>query len=592
MRPGRILWRIYIYFLAATLAALALATGYAVRSLRTFHEEQVADGLRVRVQFFREDLSGYSLENDVDRIDQLCKKMGELTDTRITVVLPGGDVVGDSNENPHRMDNHGNRPEIEEALRGNTGEAVRFSNTLKQSLKYVALPLRTDGEIVAIVRASHPLSRIRWTRRVISQQILFGGITACLLFAVVALFLSRRITRPLEEMRRVAQELAAGNMDSRMVVSSSDEVSALAQSLNEMAEQLSDRMATIRRQQVEQQAVLSCMVEGVLAIDTNADLLYLNEAAARLLHTECDTACGRSVQELVRNHHLQEAILATLADDGLVDSRVLMQGVDERHLRVHGAPLTDADGTHIGGLVVMNDITTLKRLETVRSDFVANVSHELKTPITALKGCVETLSADTPLAAEEAARFVAMMSRHVDRLEAIVEDLLSLSRMEFDADHGQVALAPVQVRPVLTRSMELFAEAAGAKGIALKTSCSDGLVAVACEALLEQAIGNLLDNAIKYSGENTEVEITACEDAGQVTIRVADHGPGMAKKHLPRIFERFYRSDSARGRGLGGTGLGLSIVKHIALAHHGNVTVESTIGRGTTFCLHLPKSSA
>ncbi len=235
MRPGRILWRIYIYFLAATLAALALATGYAVRSLRTFHEEQVADGLRVRVQFFREDLSGYSLENDVDRIDQLCKKMGELTDTRITVVLPGGDVVGDSNENPHRMDNHGNRPEIEEALRGNTGEAVRFSNTLKQSLKYVALPLRTDGEIVAIVRASHPLSRIRWTRRVISQQILFGGITACLLFAVVALFLSRRITRPLEEIRRVAQELSAGNMDSRMGVSSSDEASALAQSLNEMA---------------------------------------------------------------------------------------------------------------------------------------------------------------------------------------------------------------------------------------------------------------------------------------------------------------------------------------------------------------------
>jgi len=589
MRPGRILWRIYIYFLGATLAALALATGYAVRSLRAFHEEQVADGLRVRVQFFREDLSGYSLANDVDRIDRLCKKMGDLTDTRITVVLPGGDVIGDSDKDPRHMDNHGSRPEIEEALRGNIGEAVRFSNTLKQSLKYVALPLRTDGRITAIVRASQPLSQIRWTRRVISQQILFGGIAACLFFAVVALFLSRRITRPLEDMRRVAQDLAAGNMDSRMVVSASDEVSALAQSLNEMAEQLSDRMATIRRQQVEQQAVLTCMVEGVLAIDTNADILYLNDAAARLLHTECDTACGRSVQEVVRNHHLQEAILATLSGDGLVDSRVLTQGMDERHLRVHGTPLTDSDGTHIGGLVVMNDITTLKRLETVRSDFVANVSHELKTPITALKGCVDTLSGDTPMAGEDAARFVAMMSRHVDRLEAIVEDLLSLSRMEFDADHGQVDLAPVEIAPVLARSTELFGEAAAAKGIALRTSCPEGLVAVASEALLAQAVGNLLDNAIKYSGENTAVAISACEEEDQVTIRVADHGPGMAKKHLPRIFERFYRSDSARSRGLGGTGLGLSIVKHIALAHHGNVSVQSELGEGTTFSLHLPR---
>jgi len=589
MQKNRLLWRIYLYFLIATLAALAVATGYAVRSLRRFHEEQVASDLGIRAQLVARDVLRYALDRDSNDIDRLCKNLGQLTGTRITVILPGGVVIGDSDEDPARMDNHAQRPEIAEALLGKTGESARFSDTFKRTLKYVAVPVQRAGEIVAVVRVSQPLAEIQWTRRIISRQIFLGGISAAVLFAVVALYLSRRITRPLEEMRRVAGRLAQGDLNSRMVVSTDDEVGALAQTLNQMAAQLSDRMGTIARQQVEQHAVLTCMVEGVLAVDPDGCIMYLNDAAARLLDVAMQQACGRSVQEVVRHHELQEFIIATLTNPDTSEAEIVMRGINERHVQLHGTTLMDPAGQHIGGLVVVNDITRLKRLETVRSDFVANVSHELKTPMTALKGCVETLTADIPPEPADAARFFDMMSRHVCRLEAIVEDLMSLSRIEFEVGRGEMQCESISICNVLERVVQTFAVPAKAKCISLTVNCPVNIEALVNGALLEQAVGNLVDNAIKYSGEETCVSITAEQDGAQLIIKVTDQGPGIEQQHLPRIFERFYRVDRARSRGLGGTGLGLSIVKHIVLAHQGHVAVESITGKGSIFVLHLPQ---
>jgi len=588
MRQQRILWRIYLYFLGATLAALAVTTWFSVRSLRTFHQEQVGQDLEVRARLVAKDLEGDGLDRSAAEIDQLCKELGPLMNSRVTVILAGGKVVGDSGSQPEQMGNHATRPEIAIAFRGDVGQSSRFSDTLKRTLKYVAIPVTRNGSIVAVVRVSRPLAEIRWTRRVSYQQILLGGLCTALLFAGIALHFSRRITQPLEMMRRGAQRLAAGDLDARLPVTRPDELGALAEALNSMAVQLGERIETIGRQQVEQQAVLSCMVEGVLAIDPEGRVLYINEAASRLLDVTPTQAQGRILPEVVRHSELQRFSSATLTTGELSEEEIVMRGTEEHHVQLHGAPLTDQGGTQIGGLVVMHDITRLKRLEQMRSDFVANVSHELKTPMTALKGCVETLSdRAAPPDSETTARFVAMMARHVLRLEAISEDLLSLSRIEFEVEQGELARERSAIQEVIQRAVQPFLSSAAAKRIVLTIDCPAELNAAVNEPLLEQAIGNLIDNAIKYSGGGTTIRLTAAQEADRVAIRVSDEGPGIEAQHHPRIFERFYRIDRARSRALGGTGLGLSIVKHIALAHHGNVTVESRPGHGSTFTLYV-----
>ena len=590
MKRSRLLWRIYLYFLVAALAALCIATGNAVHILRHSYEEWVAEELEMLARLSAGQLLRYSLAHDASQIDRMCKEVGSLTGTRMTVILPGGRVIGDSHRNPAFMDNHAGRPEIVEAFRGKTGRSVRYSDTLKKRLKYVAVPVRRNGVIVAVVRMSRPLAKIRWTQHVLSNELLIGGFFAAVLFALVALYLSRRITRPLEEMRRKAERLAKGDFSARMDLTADDEIGALARAIDEMAAQLSDRMDAIIREHVEKNAMLACMVEGVLAVDAEGRILYVNKALSRLLDIEPEQARGRSIQEAVRHHEVQEFVRATLRKDGPSEREVLVPGKEERHLQLHGAPLVHPDEGRIGGLVVVNDITRLKRLERVRSDFVANVSHELKTPITALKGCVETLSGDVPLTAEEIARFTAIMSRHVCRLEAIVEDLLRLSQIEFEAERGRIHRERTSLADVLRRVENAFTAAARAKRMTLNVKCPEDLSAVVNGPLLERAIGNLVDNAIKYSAEDTPVSIVAQQDGNQIVIQVTDQGPGIEKRHLSRIFERFYRVDPARSRALGGTGLGLSIVKHIVLAHGGNITVDSAIGRGTTFTLRLPKA--
>ena len=570
------------------LLALAATTWYANHSLCRFYQEQVASELLTRANLLASEISTYSLEKATGQIDEHCKEFGRLTQTRVTVVLPDGRVIGDSESDPTSLENHRNRPEVAEALAGRTGKAMRFSDTIRRTLMYLAIPVQKDGAVVAVVRASLPLSVVDWTLRTVYRHVAIGGLIVAIFFAVITFYLARRISRPLEDMRRTAERLASGDLHARVALPHGEEMQSLARTLNQMAAELDKRMETITRQSDEQKAVFSSMVEGVLAVDDNGRILGLNSAAAHLLELTPDQARGRSIQETVRNPDLQQFITATLTAGGPAEKEIALYGNEERFLQLHGTALTDSTGKKLGALVVLNDITRLKRLETVRQDFVANVSHELKTPITALRGCVETLSDPTQRRPEDDERFMAMMGRQVERLSSIVEDLLSLSRIEHDAEHNRIPLEPGPVCDVLRRAAQAFANAADARGIAITVVCPADLAAPINAPLLEQAVGNLIDNAIKYSGEQTRVQVNGTLNGRTIEIRVTDEGPGIEKKHLPRIFERFYRVDTARSRALGGTGLGLAIVKHIALAHGGSVAVDSTPGQGSTFAIYLP----
>lgn len=588
----RFLWRIFLSFFACALLALALTAWYANHSLRHFYQKQIEADLQSRAGLLASRLDGTAFEQDTGQVNRLCRELGSLTQTRLTVILPDGRVLGDSSQAPEELDNHRDRPEFIQALNGDIGQSIRFSDTARRRLLYLAVPLRADGAIVAVARAALPLSIIDWTLLSVYRQIALGAGVSAFFFGLLSFLLARRISRPLEDMRRMAEHLSQGDLAVRVARPKDLEMQTLARSLNRMAVQLEERLAQITRQNDRQRAVFASMVEGVIAVDGNGYILDMNEAATRLLDLVPAQARGRLLQEVIRNPNLQQFVSGTLASVSPTESDIVLHGQEDRFLQLHGSVLMDPHGNRLGALVVMNDITRVKRLETVRRDFVANVSHELKTPITAIKGCVETLASGATPKSEDETRFLAMMGRQVDRLSAIIEDLLSLSRLEHDAEHKRIPLETGPIGDILRRAVQAFSKAAQARNIRVELACAENLAAPVNAALLEQAVCNLIDNAIKYSGEGSRIAVSAVANGADIEIRVSDEGPGIEKKHLSRIFERFYRVDQARSRALGGTGLGLAIVKHIALAHSGSASVESVPGHGSTFSIRFPSTAA
>jgi two-component system phosphate regulon sensor histidine kinase PhoR len=587
MSKGRLLWHLFPSFLLITIAALAALGIYGSYSLRQFYYGQVAGDLRARARLIQSQVSSSLLSGDFEAIDKWCKTTGRQAETRITVILPNGQVVADSDEEPRLMKNHSDRPEIIDAITQGYGRSVRFSSTLGKKLMYVALPLKDGNENVGIIRTSLPVTAIDERLSLIYTRILWGFLVAAVAAAAVSLGFSRRLTRPIEQMTSTARLFAAGRLDLRLPVNDSGELAHLAQAMNEMARQLNDRIAAVTRRKNESQAILASMVEGVLAIDAAGHILSINKAAASLLAIESENVAGRNVEEVVRNSDVQKFIEDTLAGKEPAETDVFLPVNGGRCFQIHGARL-GGDKTDIGAVIVLNDITRLRRLEEVRRDFVANVSHELKTPITSIKGFVETLLDSPPDDPERLRRFLEIIARHSDRLNAIIEDLLTLSRLEAQHEQRKLSFESVKLRPLIAGAVELSRIRAEEKHITIEVACDQDIELQVNAPLLEQAVLNLIDNAVKYSDTGGRVEINVTREDGDVLISVKDNGCGMEKKHLSRIFERFYVVDKGRSRKLGGTGLGLAIVKHICQVHGGAVTVQSTPGAGSTFTMRLP----
>ncbi len=360
-----------------------------------------------------------------------------------------------------------------------------------------------------------------------------------------------------------------------------------------MAAEVDAKIHDIVEQRNEREAILASMVEGVLAVDTEERLIRLNKTAARLVGIDPERAQGRMLQEVVRNRELQQLVADVLAAQKPKEDEILLHdnGSGERYLHAHGTILNDSQNKVAGVLVVLHEVTRLKKLEKVRRDFVANVSHELRTPVTSIKGFVETLLDGAMNNPQELQRFLQIVATQTDRLNAIIEDLLTLSRIEQETEKAEIALTPGSIKSVLEAAIEVCRMKASGKDIHIELSCQEDIQAPINSPLLEQAIINLLDNAIKYSFQNQTIHLSANCGNNEVVIQVRDQGCGIGREHLPRIFERFYRVDKARSRKLGGTGLGLAIVKHIAQAHKGRASVESALGEGSAFFIHLPLGS-
>jgi two-component system phosphate regulon sensor histidine kinase PhoR len=587
MRRIRLIWLIFPAFLLVTLVSLVAVTWYASRSWREFYLQEAASDLQIRARLVEGQIKGWFSPEAGARIDEVCKEVGKKTGTRYTVILPSGKVLGDSEEDPARMDNHGDRPEVQEALQGRVGVTTRYSFTLKHHMLYVAVPLQPDDQTAGVVRAALPMTSIAQALRGLYLKITLGAVGIALLVTVLSLILARRLSLPLEELKRGARRFAGGDLSRKLPLSGTDELGSLAEALNHMAEQLEDQIHTLRRQQQEQEAILSSMVEGVMAVDTEGRLINLNRAGARMLGVSAEAVQSMTTQEVVKHPEIQRFLTRTLSSVKAIEEEVVLKTNGQRIMQVLGTSLRDSADMAMGTLIVFHDVTHLRRLESTRRDFVANVSHELKTPITSIKGFVETLLAGALKEPENAENFLRIIAKQTDRLNEIIDDLLSLSRIEQDAERGQIFLTPQKIKGILQEAIQVCEAKAAENSVALHLNCPEDLRAEINAPLLEQALVNLIDNAIKYSGAGSMIHVEAERAEAEVVIRVRDQGLGIPQEQLDRIFERFYRVDASRNRKAGGTGLGLAIVKHIAQAHGGKVTAASTPGKGSVFSLHL-----
>ncbi|MFH1985099.1 MAG: ATP-binding protein [Pseudomonadota bacterium] len=590
IRRRTLFWHILPMFILVIGLALAGVTLYSTSAMEAFFLEQTRAELTARALLLTPQLSESAFSQDASVLQQIIGTPGRISGTRISLILPSGQVRADSAYNSVEMENHANRPEIAAAFRGENGSAIRFSNTLKKRMMYVALPIRqSDGTIFAVIRTALPVSAIDDKLGVIRLRLLLGGVVFAVLSVLLSMLVSRRISWPIAEIKRGAERFAAGDLDRPLPIPDASELANLVRAMNRMAAEIARRIHQAESRSREIESILASMIEGVIAVDMEANVLRINAAASRMLALSPEAAGGRSLHELIRNTAFHQLLEKSAKSGKSGEADIVFYAPSELIIHTRCAPLKDAADRRLGVLIVMNDVSQLRRLENMRRDFAANVSHEIKTPLTAIKGFVETLrhtAVDDP---EAAARFLQIIEKHVNRLAAIIEDLMQLSRIERDSAGEDLFLREHRLKDILQTAIQICNETSALRSVSIELSCDDEVTVMADSPLLEQAAVNLLDNAIKYSAAGETIRITTRMLDGEIQVSVADNGPGIPKKHLPRLFERFYRVDKARSRQVGGTGLGLAIVKHIAQAHGGHVTVESEVNKGSTFTLHLPR---
>ncbi|MGH2765589.1 MAG: ATP-binding protein [Actinomycetota bacterium] len=556
---GRLVAR-YALTVVAVLAALAFVLDRAVGAAFL---DDLTDSLIDRAQAVRAALPAEGPD-----LQPAARAIGRESGVRITVIRTDGVVLADSARDPAVIENHGDRPEVRDALTGKIGVSSRISETVGQPYRYVALPPR-DG---AMIRVALPLAIVE-ERLARVRLVVVGGAAVAALIGVGAVWLvARGLSRPVREMTEWVSRMSEGDLGARVPLDGTAELAILARTLNRMADDLEERIEEIGRDRQQREAVLSAMEEGVVLVGSDDRLGYANPAASRLLGALPNALRG-----------LTPPALRTLVEEtraaGEPADREFEVSFPPRILRASTVPLQAAGEV----LVVLRDVTAARRVEAMRRDFVADASHELKTPSAAIQAAAETVERAVGEDPEAAARFAGQLRRDAVRLSRIVSDLLDLSRLETE----RPVLESVRLDRVALDEAERLRGVAEEAGISLDVDVEPVAVRGAARDLA-LLVRNLLDNAVRYTSSGGRVSVVLTGRDGRARLEIEDSGIGIPTRDLPRIFERFYRVDRARSRETGGTGLGLSIARHVAERHGGRIEAESELGRGSTFRVSLP----
>ncbi len=589
MLSSRFFWKLYAAFVAVVLATAASALVLVERSVERDARQEIGRSLSMKLALLNELSLGVFETRDFAALRARLPSLGREAGARLTIIDADGTVIADSEADYGRMDSHLERPEIQQALVQDEGQAQRFSSTLRMTLVYRARAVRSAGKLLGFVRASLPLTDLERSLSQLRNLLLIGAATGALAGLIVAWFIARKVTGPIESMNALAGAIATGDYTQSVEATGNDELALLCSSLNRMSRELRERMESIVSDRNKLLAILGSMVEGVVAVDRDDRVVHMNEVAGRLLRASPAESLGRRIWEVTRVVEVCEILDHARSRAGATDAEVrLAMGSGEARIELRASPLVDGLGLLSGAVVVLHDVTELRKLEGMRRDFVANVSHELKTPLTAIRGLVETLIEDREMERATRERFHEKIRDQSARLASLVGDLLTLARVE---SQGLLTeRKPLDLRGIVRESAARFSLACEQKGLTLQVETEpQPLVIEGDEESLRQIVDNLLDNALKYTPANGRITVSAVARGRDAILEVADTGIGIDPRDLERIFERFYRVDKARSRELGGTGLGLSIVKHLALSLGGNVAVESQVGRGSTFRIVLPR---
>lgn len=526
-------------------------------------------------------------KNDQSDFDYqgFAKEIHQNINTRITIIGSDGTVLADTSENPANMNNHLNRVEVIEALRtGDAAVSTRFSNTVNADFLYVAAPTKVGSETY-IVRVSKRLTEIEALNDSILAVSVLMILSAAVLTLIVSVYVSKRITRPIDALTKIANQISDGDFGKKIYIKANDQIGELATAFNKMSQSLDFSVNELKQRNSELEAILNSMINGIIAVDRNKNIIMINKFCFDILELPDDfVAENESMYKIIRNDEI-----AKMVESSMLDGCSLVKELSYVHLdkilRIYVNPIFSSGREILGSIVVIQDVSQIRKLEQMRSDFVSNVSHELKTPLTSIKGFVDTLKGGAINNTDTALRFLDIIDIESDRLYRLINDILLLSEIEsMDREMEQTR---VNLESVVNEVYDILDQKASDKGLVLEAHFEGSVELMANRDRIKQMLINLVDNAIKYT-EKGKVEIKAVRMANTITIRVIDTGVGFSEVHKERLFERFYRVDKGRSRNQGGTGLGLSIVKHIVMLYKGRISVKSTPGQGSTFEIVLP----
>jgi len=580
----RIVWRIAVPFAVLVFVSIM---GLAWRLSAVAYENHVAqlermllaDARALGVAFGEQVAEGVVGEAAMqDEVLRYAQALG----ARLSLIDEDGVVLADSDRHPTTMVNHRNRPEVQQALARGAGSHIRVSETVKLELMYAAVPVRHGDELVGFARVALPLEEVREGVADLRRQIVITAIVAAVLALLLGLWVARRTARPIRDLTNVVGRMSRGDLDARLIPTTQDEVGTLTEEFNAMGDTLRATIHSLQEERGRSRAVLETMADGVLIVGADNRVQLANAAALGMLGFAGDAPQGRTLAEVVRHHQLV-ALWNQSRSQGEQVAGLVELGADGPYIQAIITPLTNE--TDHGGLLLLQDQTELRRADRMRREFVGNVSHELRTPLASMKALADTLHDTVEDDPEASRRFLARMDVQIDAMTQMVSELLELSRIE----SGQVPLDIRPTRPVdlVAPCLEQLRPQAERKEIALEVDVPGGLPRVMADAeRAGQVVTNLLHNAIKFTQPSGRVRVWAEASGDEVVFGVADNGPGIPPYILPRIFERFFKSD--RSRTGGGTGLGLAIARHLVAAHGGRIWAESDLGLGSTFFFALP----
>jgi two-component system, OmpR family, phosphate regulon sensor histidine kinase PhoR len=588
--------RLTFIFMMLIGSSVLLAGLFMAKLLENSYKEALVINMEreIRLIMANLDWNRSGSEEEITRYytDQ-ARFMRKSADARVTIIRADGMVIGESDEDPNLMNNHLDRAEVRQAQLEGVGESVRFSKTLGHNMLYVAMPIQKNNQIYGYLRLATDLVEVETAVRKLWLFLLLGLGLLFIVAGIISYRIAYGLTRPFEKMTRVARQISNMNYQSRVTIRTKDEIGDLGHAINTMADSLQFQMNRILENEGKLKSVLENLMSGVMMIDKDEQIALLNRKAEEILGFSSEELLGRKFHKAKQQFEFTQLIEECIHSEEHIRDEMVFYFPEERILEINLSPMFQANDEFAGILIVLHDITAVRRLERMRSEFVANVSHELKTPIAAVKGFAETLLAGALNDKETARSFLQIIFDESERLNRLIGDILELSKIE--SKRIPLQFSPVHVKSFMENTLQMLRAEASKKRISLELQAEDDIYMEADEDRLRQIVINLLSNGIAYTPEGGKVKVKVIplytdggKDPDQIRFIIADTGIGIPKKDLPRIFERFYRVDKARSRSSGGTGLGLSIVKHLVDLHKGHIAVDSETGAGTQFIIDLP----